>query len=392
MSKNFEQSNILICGSPRVGKSTLINAICRKQLSKSYSSLSSSTKTIDRYSSQSVIGQITHETNFWDTPGIESWKENDVRVYMASLIETTNPLCMIYCASPGSFAILEHVAWMVSECHRNNIFCALVCTHMWMGRNRQNVVDEFCKILNTLYPQITPTKEDGIIYYDRIALVTMVNSTEHVDEDFGVVKPPLGVDELIFGIAKCLKRDFMVAWFRTVSENKSFWTTMSSKLSNLLKIPYEKFNNLVEHTDNFLDSLLGFPAFDDDYAIFPIQSRNSGGCNAELSSNKDSNESIFYDAEIIDMPSTSKSKILFFTLKSKDMMQQFNAALVQFGAREIRNRPSNEPDQDQYLIEVKFEDENNLKAVHDFWQVMNQTEATCKMVDNSYASSNDDVL
>ncbi|CAF4260644.1 unnamed protein product, partial [Rotaria magnacalcarata] len=73
----------------------------------------------------------------------------------------------------------------------------------------------------------------------------MVNSTEHVDEDFGVVKPPLGVDELIFGIAKCLKRDFMVAWFRTVSENKSFWTTMSSKLSNLLKIPYEKFNNLV---------------------------------------------------------------------------------------------------------------------------------------------------
>ncbi|CAF4626705.1 unnamed protein product, partial [Rotaria magnacalcarata] len=34
------------------------------------------------------------------------------------------------------------------------------------------------------------------------------------------------------------------------------------------------------------------------------------------------------------------------------MMQQFNAALVQLGAREIRNRPSNEPDQDQYLIEV----------------------------------------
>ncbi|CAF3550379.1 unnamed protein product [Rotaria socialis] len=393
MSKSFEQSNILICGSPRVGKSTLINAICRKQLSKSYSSLGSSTKTIDRYSSQSVIGQITHETNFWDTPGIESWNENDVRVYMASLIEKTHPLCMIYCASPGSFAILEHVAWMVSECHRNNIFCALVCTNMWMGRNRQNVVDEFCKLLNTLYPQVTPTKEDGIIYYDRIALVTMVNSTEHVDKDFGVAKPPLGVDELIFGIAKCLKRDFMIAWFRTVSENKSFWTTMSSKLSNLLKVPYEKFNNLVERADNFLDSLLGFSDFDDEYTTFPIQSRNSGGRNAKLSSNQNWNEPIFYDAEIIDMPpSTSKSKILFFTLKSKDMILQFSAALAQLGAREIRNRPSDETDPHQCLIEVKFEDENNLKAVHDFWQVMNQTEVTCKMVDNSYASFNDDVL
>jgi hypothetical protein len=41
----------------------------------------------------------------------------------------------------------------------------------------------------------------------------MVNSQEYTDEDFGVTKPPSGVEELIFGIAKSLNRDLMFAWF-----------------------------------------------------------------------------------------------------------------------------------------------------------------------------------
>ncbi|CAF2950125.1 unnamed protein product [Rotaria sp. Silwood2] len=287
MEENINQSNILICGSARVGKSTLINAICRKELSKSNASLNSRTKDIDRYSSRSVVGRVIHETNFWDTPGIESWNENDVRTYMASLIETTNPICMIYCASPGSFAVLDHVAWMVSECHRKNIFCALVCTNMWAGRYRQSVVDEFCKLLNTVHPQIKSTKEDGIIYYDRVALVTMVNSTQHVDEDFGVSKPPSGINELIFGIAKCLERDFMIAWFRTVSENNSFWTTMSSKLCDLLKVPYEKFNTLCQHVGNFLDLLLDIPEFDNENTTLYFQTRTNINDNTEFLPKKD---------------------------------------------------------------------------------------------------------
>ncbi|CAF3522348.1 unnamed protein product [Rotaria sp. Silwood1] len=272
MTENFSQSNILICGSSRVGKSTLINAICQKELSKSNASLNSRTKSIDRYSSRSVVGDITHETTFWDTPGIESWNENDVRTYMTSLIEKTHPLCMIYCASPGSFAVLDHVTWMVSECHQKNTFCALLCTNMWSGRNRQSVVDEFCKLLNTVHPQIKPTKEDGIIYYDRVALVTMVSSTKYVDEDFGITKPPSGVNELIFGIAKCLERDFMIAWFRTVSEHQSFWTIMSSKLCDLFKVSYEKFNTLYQHAGNFLDLLFDFSEFYDDKTTVPLQS------------------------------------------------------------------------------------------------------------------------
>lgn len=255
MSNNLKQSNILLCGSARVGKSSLINAICQQKLAKSNASLSSSTKQIDRYSYECSNGQITHQTIIWDTPGIESWNENQVRNYMASLIDQTQPLCMIYCASPGSFAVLDHVAWLVSECYRRKIFCALVCTNMWSGRNREDIVDEFCRILNIVHPNISSTREDNIIYYDRIALVTMVNSEEYIDNIFDIRKPPSGVEELIFGIAKCLERDLMFAWFRSVIYNKSFWSKMSLKLSDLFQMPIDTFNSLSKHMTNIFNFL-----------------------------------------------------------------------------------------------------------------------------------------
>jgi GTPase SAR1 family protein len=264
MSNNLQQSNILLCGSPRVGKSTLINAICQQQLAKTNTSLNSLTNKIDRYSYQSSNGRTNHETVIWDTPGIESWNENDVRTYIKSLIEQTQPLCMIYCASPGSFALLNHVAWIVEECYRLNIFCALVCTNMWAGRNRQEVVDEFCRLLTIVHPHIQPNKEDNIIYYDNLALVTMVNSQEYIDKDFDVTKSPSGIEELIFGIGKCLNRDLMFAWFRTVSQNSSFWSKMSSKLTTLFKIPQETLNSLYEHAATVIDFLFDVSIFSDE--------------------------------------------------------------------------------------------------------------------------------
>jgi len=265
MSKNLSQSNILLCGSSRVGKTTLINAICQEKLAKSNGHLNSCTKKIDQYSFESTIGDLTHKTIFWDTPGIESWNENDIHNYMNSLIEKSQPICMIYCASPGSFALLDHLVWIVSECQEKNIFCALVCTNMWAGRNRQEIINELCKILNRVHPEIKPNQEDGIIYYNRIALVTMVNSIEYIDEDFGIKKPPSGVDELIFGISKCLEREFMFSWLRTVSHNKSFLSKMSSKLSDLLQIPYEKFNTIYQHAENFLEYLFSFSEDNQEY-------------------------------------------------------------------------------------------------------------------------------
>jgi hypothetical protein len=100
-------------------------------LVKTSTTFISLTNKIERYSYQSSYGQSTHHTVMWNTLGIESWNQNDARTYIKSLIEQTEPLCMIYCASPGSFALLDYVAWIVDESYRGNIFCALVWTNMW---------------------------------------------------------------------------------------------------------------------------------------------------------------------------------------------------------------------------------------------------------------------
>lgn len=261
MTELISESNILICGSPRVGKSTLINAICQERIAGTSHGLSSMTKTINQYSFESSLGDITHRTTFWDTPGIESWLGNYARHSTISLIEQIQPICMIYCASPGSFTGLNDLSWMISECHQRKIFCALVCTQMWSGSQRKSVIEEFCNVLNTAHPNVQCKKEDEIIYYDNIALVTMVNSIEYIDDGFGVRKPVSGVEELIYGIAKCLERKQMFSWLRTVSKNKSFWTNMSAKLGDLFRMTCNNFNTFYQRTENLLDYLFSLSVY-----------------------------------------------------------------------------------------------------------------------------------
>jgi hypothetical protein len=146
---------------------------------------------------------------------------------------------------------------------------------MWAGRNRQEIINEFCRLLNIVHPNIKANEEDNIIYYDKVALVTMVNSQEYTDKNFGVTKPLSGVEELIFGIAKSLNRDLMFAWFRSVAQNTSFWTKMSSKLSNLLQIPTETLNSLYGHAATFVDSLFDLYGFSGDYNTPITQNRAS---------------------------------------------------------------------------------------------------------------------
>lgn len=129
---------------------------------------------------------------------------------------------------------------------------------MWSAKNRQQVRDEFCRILDEVHPTIEPIQDDNdqIIYYDKVALVTMVNSESYFDEDFDVCKPASGVEQLIFGIAKSLEKESMFAWFRTVAQNQSFWTKMSSKLSLFLQIPIETLTSFcVSLTNTFFSSL-----------------------------------------------------------------------------------------------------------------------------------------
>jgi hypothetical protein len=56
---------------------------------------------------------------------------------------------MIYCASPGSFARLDQLEWIIDTCIRSNIYCALVCTNKFTGRSQQRI--ELLNDFNSLF-------------------------------------------------------------------------------------------------------------------------------------------------------------------------------------------------------------------------------------------------
>ena len=211
----FSEFNIIVCGSARVGKSTLINAICGRKLAQSSPGLDSCTKKISRFvlSERVQVNNewLTYSYNFWDTPGFESWNEKDIRTNFSNIMNKpkSDPLCMIYCASPSSFADTEQVKWLLDYCIVDRkILCVLVVTNKWAGQREQRmaVLRRYKELLSKYHPQ-TDEDENGITYFGNVALCAMVNAQAYVDEDQNISKPPEGVDELIEGIITCLKDD-----------------------------------------------------------------------------------------------------------------------------------------------------------------------------------------
>jgi predicted GTPase len=256
MNQEQREANILLCGSARVGKSSLINAICQQRLAKSSASLDTCTRHLSKYQMEYRENDHLHRITFWDVPGIESWNETDVRDHMMKLIVATKPLCLIYCASPGSFTKLEHIEWLASECAIQNIFCALVCTNMWAGRTRQVILNEFRNILQKVHQNVQPIEADKIIYFGRFALCTMVNSEAYIDDGIGIRKDPSGINELILGIAKSLDQENRFAWFRVVAQNQSFWSQMSFQLNDVISMPVEEVKSLRKYSYRILKLFL----------------------------------------------------------------------------------------------------------------------------------------
>ncbi|CAF3520361.1 unnamed protein product [Rotaria socialis] len=254
MNQERMDANILLCGAARVGKTSLINAICQQQLVKSSAALDCCTRKLKKYQVEYTEHGHSHRTIFWDLPGVESWNETDVRDQVTKLIMATKPLCMIYCASPGSFAKLGHVKWLVSECAGHNIFCALVCTNMWAGKTRQVILIEFRDILQKIHQDVQPLKVNNAIYFDRFGLCTMVNSETYVDDDIGIRKDPSGINELIFGIAKSLDLERRSTWFQVVAQNQSFSSQMTVEFSDLSNVSVETDNSSTRANGNDTNS------------------------------------------------------------------------------------------------------------------------------------------
>lgn len=259
MSKEF---NITVCGSARVGKSTLVNAICGRQVARTSNSLSSHTDRVEKYLiDRNPSGNDGNENEYsitvYDTPGVESWTEDHVRSYFTKLMKESQPLCMIYCASPGSYARLDQLQWLVDTCIQSNIFCALVCTNKYCGgsERRLQVLKDFDSLL-TRYHHMTKDI-DGVKYYGDVALCTSVNSIVYEDFDLNVRKDVEGINQLIFGILTSLKDEKVAGWCYTVADNETFWETMKKQLTEFYEFSKPIVNDFYqEHGKDIAKALI----------------------------------------------------------------------------------------------------------------------------------------
>ncbi|CAF1358497.1 unnamed protein product [Rotaria sp. Silwood1] len=198
---------------------------------------------------QTKASDITpSNVNFYDTPGLESWSNEAGEKGMLELINETNPVCVIFCASPGSFADLSQLRPVLLYCKDNSIFCALVCTNMWSSNKRQKVIEEFQNELSIFGPQndmysdqIHSNIPHKISFFGTGALCTMVNSVEYFDPEMSSKKQPVqGIDELIHGIMQSLDDQKLLGWCNAVLHRRSYWTIVSQKMVGFFSLGLTK--------------------------------------------------------------------------------------------------------------------------------------------------------
>ncbi|CAF0950951.1 unnamed protein product [Adineta steineri] len=243
------QFNIILTGSPRVGKSQLINALSNGEIkAKTSPSLNSCTTEVQCYTLEDnqkrTPGIKPFRINFYDTPGIESWTNEQGQSTMLKFIEEKDPVCLMFCASPGTFADLKQLRPVLDYCQTKQIFCALVCTNMWSSPARKVVIEEFEKELlrfgkptERLFQQQHTQKSHKVTIFGNSALCTMVNSIEYDDPELAsVIKPVQGVDELIHCIMSTLDHEKLLGWCNAVLYRRSFWEKMSQKVDGFFSL------------------------------------------------------------------------------------------------------------------------------------------------------------
>ncbi|UJR20594.1 hypothetical protein I4U23_023719 [Adineta vaga] len=239
----LQEFTFVVCGAPRTGKSTLINAIINKDLAPTKSGPSAVTLETKCYSLEGHCSNEQNEEdqtfriNIWDTKGITTWDKTIV-----DIINERHPMCMILCASPGSFAKDEYIRPLISLCVNSNIFVALVCTNKWndSDEKRTKVIEEFHDLLKTY--NTTSHVDNEITYYGKIGLIAMVNSISYSNRRTGIYRPKIGVNNLIYGIMKSLNEDQLLGWCYTLMENDGFWSQMQTQIEDFFaqKFTYGK--------------------------------------------------------------------------------------------------------------------------------------------------------
>jgi GTP-binding protein EngB required for normal cell division len=255
---NQLEFNIVVMGSPRVGKSQLINALCENSsLAETSPGLDACTPEVRKYVMDNhelqIKGLPPIKINIFDTPGVESWKDKEGEQTILDFIEKSNPICVVFCASPSCFSPLEPLRFLLQYCHNRHIICALVCTNMWASNKRNVVIEEFKKELHIFgterevyFPQIHLPRPHLVTFFGNGALCTMVNSIEYVDNDIDLRRPVQGVDELINGIMELLDDTKLLGWCITVLHRRSFWEKISQSTTGFFQLRFTELQSIQE--------------------------------------------------------------------------------------------------------------------------------------------------
>jgi GTPase SAR1 family protein len=153
VKNKLQEFTFVVCGAPRTGKSTLINAIINKELAPTKSGPSPVTLETISYTIEGTCPEKLQDSqkfriNIWDTKGITTWDQT-----IANIITEKNPMCMILCSSPGSFAKDEFIRPLITQCVSLKVFIALVCTNQWndSDEKRTKTMQEFHDLLQVSY-------------------------------------------------------------------------------------------------------------------------------------------------------------------------------------------------------------------------------------------------
>ncbi|UJR24414.1 hypothetical protein I4U23_005790 [Adineta vaga] len=249
--------NILLMGAPRIGKSQLTNALTGNCLRQAKTKHSNSTEQSKVY--------------IWDTKGIENWTEQESIGEMFQIIDHIQPIAVIYCAAPGTFANLSQVKVILNYCFYKKIFCAAVITNMWASSREarmsakadlENLLEGFGprKILEFETDDPILRKHEVTMFGEN-ALCTMVNSTPFGNPDLSpIIKPIRGIDELTHCIMQSLSEHAVRGWAQAVLDNRSYWNKVHQQMQGYVLVKYSELsllakelqNNLQQGTSNIL--------------------------------------------------------------------------------------------------------------------------------------------